>query len=195
MFSHPQTEKEIKSFAETMAAMSCADQVDNAPAGTTGTGLPLLAGWFSTPPQLICNNKGELIRIDFLVVRTQGCTVRLHFWTTLGDMDRDPHTHPWKFKSYILSGGYTNVRTLEDGTTEETVVRVGDTIECPAGAYHQVKDILPGTRTMIVTDEAAPGNAWGYLTDGEHVPFQDSKFTDGFLAEFRKMNWFLPLLK
>lgn len=156
---------------------------------TTSSGLALVAGHFEAPPFVVPNSKGEAFKIEQVVERSPERTVKLVWWF-LPDEDRDPRSHPWPFTSEILSGGYTSRTYWLDGgvvRSEDRVVRAGDVVEYPLHEYHQVVDLLPGTRTRMTCGVARPGNAWGYLDPktGREYPWQeqpDATFMDRMYA-------------
>lgn len=192
-FSEMSLEQKLESVVDLWVnlAQSAVRQVD----GTTTSGQSLVSPFGHQAPQFIVDHLGNLIRTDLVLFRSPEKTIRLHHWTGYGDMSRPPHDHPWEFTSYILKGAYTEVLTTREGVVTERTLSAGQKNHCPAGTFHQVKDPVPGTVSLMVTGQASPGNAWGYLDGGGFVPALEHPVSQGFLDVFKKANWHLPLMK
>lgn len=110
------------------------------------------------------------------------------------DLDRDPHDHPWAFRSIILAGGYREMRygvltdrhSLESDPVPYARVRVKHLVFGPGqvnaiglGEFHQIVELIAvGNRprgpvlTLCVLGEKQ--DSWGFLTeDGVKVPWRD----------------------
>ena len=135
--------------------------------------LYLARFWLTTPEE----NDGRY--------QSAGSTV-LHYFARPDD-DNALHDHPWPFKTSILNGGYTewmpskewlgrfSDRTDFSGTPTtpadqpgpclETEVikldrRPGQRVEKKATDLHMVKDVKPGTWTMVTMGERV--RKWGF---------------------------------
>jgi hypothetical protein len=87
------------------------------------------------------------------------------------DEDSEMHDHPWKNARFlILSGGYTEVRLVEDEPTEFTYGE-GDVNVLDWTTYHRIVDLKPNTWTLGLIGERVQD--WGFLCDGEKVPWQE----------------------
>ncbi|WP_280361313.1 hypothetical protein [Nocardia wallacei] len=113
-------------------------------------------------------------------------TIRLNRWYSpdlRGGQQPRPHSHPWPFDAWILTGGYTEDRyePTGDQITGEPAVRAQLGIEHRAGGhntvprsvYHEVTHIHePGRTLSLMVCGAGEPAAWGYLdtTTARHTP-------------------------
>ncbi|WP_280391278.1 hypothetical protein, partial [Nocardia wallacei] len=106
-------------------------------------------------------------------------TVRLNRWYSpdlRGGHQPRPHSHPWSFNAWLLSGGYTEDRyePTGDQTTGEPSVReqlgvehrAGGRNPVPRSVYHEVTHIHEPGRTLSLMvcgpgDPAAGGEQGG----------------------------------
>ena len=100
------------------------------------------------------------------------------------DADRWPHSHPWTWGfSIILRGSYDEERVEYVPTG-----RVGNLIGLKVlmttrrvrflnfltrDDYHSVTKLHGDVSTLFVTGPRLPDDEWGFLVDGEHVPWRD----------------------
>lgn len=93
-------------------------------------------------------------------------SIRLHHILEPDDA-RDLHDHPWNARTFVLLGGYTEVR--ENGSP---IVRwSGDTALLRYGEYHRIIDVdryLGALTLFVVYRERGP---WGFLVNGRKVPW------------------------
>lgn len=170
---------------------------DGSTAIATSSGLPLISKPFQSTPIHIPNagdgaNARHSYKTELVLLRDPKVrTVKMLWWH--GDDPRDtPHNHPWSFRSAILSGGYSEERFhVSNGVThkETRTYEAGDINVVPSDVFHNVRDVQPGTVTLLDCGEASEGNAWGYLNvaTGERIP--NSQLTPAnFLENFRALN-------
>ena len=148
---------------------------------TTGSGLALTSAELEVPPMHIPDGTGGTFKTELVLSRSSESTHKVLWWHA-DDPREEPHNHPWYFESEILAGGYTDYRYWIDGSGEvqnEVIdLRTGDTNIVTRDIFHNVRDVLPGTRTRMTCGPAAPGNEWGYLNveTGEVLPFDHQSF-------------------
>jgi hypothetical protein len=96
------------------------------------------------------------------------------------DGDRHLHDHPWNARTFILRGGYTEVRPLysdpdmrEFSHLETTINRCeGDTAALKFGEYHRITSVtLGGVWTLFVTGKYR--GTWGFDVDGVKKPWRE----------------------
>lgn len=99
-------------------------------------------------------------------------SLRLHRWYA-DDDHRAPHDHPYWFYTFILRGGYRDVRTevLDAATkklrTSSEILTAGCLRFRPAEHLHSVQDVLPNTWTVLITGR--PIRKWGFLFNGKLI--------------------------
>ena len=94
------------------------------------------------------------------------------------------HSHPWKFRTLVLRGGYRALEYVREGSNRIRMVsyRAGDRYAFPGGqgacAYHTIVDVDAETWTLV-----EPGVAqlpdWGYLVLPDQVGPQAGMVVDG----------------
>lgn len=114
-------------------------------------------------------------------------------WWHEPDARREPHNHPWPFKSFILSGGYKETITYVDESGNPTkaverTYRAGDVNVVPLNSYHTVDEIEPGTATLMVCALNDDIKEWGYLIDNKHVRMQDAGVDETFFKRLCAIN-------
>ena len=169
-------------FAATYEAASAASK-------TIGLGLNMGAGRFESVPIHIPDGSGGVYKTE-LVLQRVPFVEKVNYWHGQ-DPRRDPHNHPWPFRSTILRGGYVETRWTKVEAGGQNVWEkntysyvAGDVNDMPAGVYHTVDSVMPGTVTHMVCGELVPGGLWGHLLDlegplpvGREVPAgKDVKF-------------------
>ncbi len=136
--------------------------------GTLGGGFALKSEHLETPPFHVPNGKGGAYKTELVMVRTPERTEKIIWWYE-DDPRPEPHNHPWRFESTILSGGYTEDRWWIDerGELQKATItyRANDlnlnVVE--KNVFHVVRDVLPKTTTRLLCGQASPNNEWGYL--------------------------------
>ena len=82
------------------------------------------------------------------------------------DSDRDPHDHPWDFRSLLLRGGYDEdvyMRIPPKHVNVTNYRRAPALGKREAETIHQITRVLPGTFTLLLTGPYR--RQWGFLTD------------------------------
>ncbi len=167
------------------------------PTETTTLGFSFHISGVPAVPVHIPGDGNGAYKTELVIERAPDRTVKLNWWHNR-DPRRDPHSHPWPFESIILAGGYTETRftrTLigsESGYDHHEWVEsthtygVGDVNVMPAGVYHTVDSVAPGTVTRMVCGALTSGpKDWGYLVDGKHV---QAKAGSEFIGRLHALN-------
>ena len=152
---------------------------------TIGTGSLLKHADLGTPPLHIPDGKGGCYKTELVVERSAERVVKIQWWHA-PDPRREPHNHPWAFRSTILAGGYTETRFwFHEGALHSArkVYGPGDVNEMPAGMFHTVDVVKPGTVTRMETGPIVEGGDWGYVIDGKYVSAKDDPYPN---ADFFK---------
>lgn len=119
------------------------------------------------------------MRRFFLSPRKWRYRLYLHH-TTMSDLDRDPHDHPWDFWSFMLLGCWIEKRYFLCGTKnccvcpgwlQDVRVEAGDLIRRSPGDIHRITLLSKSAWTLVL---AGPWKRrWGFHTkDG----FVDAEF-------------------
>lgn len=112
-------------------------------------------------------------------------SIRLHH-IVLPDQDRGHmHDHPWNARTFILRGGYVEVRPhpifgrrwdeladwlMPDGRKIEH--HAGETAPLKFGEYHRIVSIAEGGAwTLFVTGKYR--GTWGFLVAGKKIPWRE----------------------
>lgn len=88
------------------------------------------------------------------------------------DEDRHMHDHPWHFKSFILSGSYSEQASFYpdyDALVFETLLP-GDLVEHDARDVHKLKLRSPVVWTLVLT--SGRERVWGYRTANGWIDFK-----------------------
>lgn len=120
-----------------------------------------------------------------------------------------PHTHPWHFNAYPLTGGYRqDVYTVERPQLLSGIeapldvvdvgnvrlrprvsVVAGTRNEMPLDVAHEVVEVEPGTLSLMV---CGPGrkDGWGYIDpdSGLYIPVTKSPIEPSFKAALYALN-------
>lgn len=97
-------------------------------------------------------------------------SIRFHRWYS-DDDPRTLHCHPFSFLTIVLSGGYTDVSDNGNDKLRAGSIRFRD-----ATYRHSVRDVLPGTRTVLFTGPVK--RRWGFYVDSKYIT------RDKYFAEF-----------
>lgn len=113
------------------------------------------------------------------IVQTPWFALYLHF-IFLPDEDRDPHDHPFSFRSLIVRGGYTesvwSVCHCLQGphlTNEHRSRRtwgLGSIHKTSRDVAHMITTLTPGTITLVWA--GAKKQDWGFYPNGLFEPWQ-----------------------
>lgn len=116
----------------------------------------------------LVDGKPELYLRRFFIVRTKLFSIYLHY-IPRPDEDRDPHDHPWTFRSLLLRGGYEEEVFVWDEVSKQRrflkrnvrkAVALGMR---PAETVHQIISVQPNTWTLMFTGPVQ--RQWGFLTE------------------------------
>lgn len=115
-----------------------------------------------------------LLRLGWLKVRVHHIKRK--------DLDRHLHDHPWRTaRTIIMRGHYWEKRRVGDSSLE--VLRIaGDTALLRQSMYHSITYVpRDGVWTLFFTwrrlDRDAEEGDWGFLVNGQHVPWREYKRT------------------
>jgi hypothetical protein len=94
------------------------------------------------------------------------------------DGDRHLHDHPWNARTFILRGGYTEVRPrrhcgMSNWSDTYPVKReAGETAALKFGEYHRITSVSDGgVWTLFVTGKYR--GTWGFDVDGVKKPWRE----------------------
>lgn len=164
---------------------------------------PLLARFLVNHPRLVDRLKARAARTPYTTLRgADGSLYMERYWlvgpTSLlrfvlplmrfhvihrEDMDRDPHDHPWAFRSIILRGSYGEERfEVKDSDSihgdpyrARTAIwrrMPGCAYRMDLGDFHKITRVYEGpVLTLCILGRRQ--ETWGFLTDtGEKVPWR-----------------------
>jgi len=107
------------------------------------------------------------------------------------DKDKHPHSHPWNFFTFILSGGYIenfwSAELDQNGKCKQTITtaRPGRGFFRSRDGFHQLIELLGPTWTFVVTGKDY--DLWGYLVE-ENDEYLYWDF-ESYREEKRKGRW------
>lgn len=159
---------------------------------TTTGGFDLKNDQLESPPAHIPDGKGGAYKTELTLYRSPERTEKIIWWYS-DDPRPEPHNHPWRFESTILSGGYTEDRWWIDDNGElqkRTITYSADgqnvnVVE--TNVFHVVRDVQPKTTTKLLCGQASEGNAWGYL-DLSTKEYTEAEKDPSFLDWMRDIN-------
>jgi hypothetical protein len=94
------------------------------------------------------------------------------------DADRHLHDHPWDGRGRILAGAYVEEREpTSPGPNPLRVYTEGDKTHVRPWRYHRVLRLLRAvagdpSEVWTLLRVTAHAHAWGYLKNGQHVPYE-----------------------
>lgn len=166
----------------------------------TTAGLPLIQANLTAPPLHIPDGNGGAYKTELVLFRSPDRSEKINWWHG-PDPRRDPHNHPWPFRSTILSGALTMTLWRFDWLAcewwQETVsYSAGATYDMPADVFHTVDSVEPGTVTHMQCGplsyphdthvfRAEARGEWGYLVGGVYEP---AKPDPDFRAQLAAIN-------
>lgn len=119
-----------------------------------------------------------LLREGSWLSRTLGIAIRLHVIND-SDGDRAMHTHPFKFRTFILKGGYWERRRYDDQGYAVGIKRVpGDTYEMDIKDAHQIYRLLDDPATTLFIYGARKDD-WYFETEHGMIPHEQYLKTNG----------------
>lgn len=107
------------------------------------------------------------------------------------DVDRDMHDHPWAFVSFVLRGGYSQERADDYFGEDKYNEKVEWFNRIPHNSFHRISWLyrVP-TWTLVFTGPKR--SSWGFLVDGEWVPYRDYIASGGRPTEVQKLRLVSP---
>lgn len=125
-----------------------------------------------------------LLREGSWLSRKLGIAIRLHVINS-NDGDRAMHTHPFKFRTFILKGGYTERRSLDyhypyvsKGLITYVERVPGDTYEMDIKDTHQIVSLPDGPATTLFIYGARKDD-WYFETEHGMIPHEQYLKTNG----------------
>jgi hypothetical protein len=140
----------------------------------------------------IISREGLLHFRRWRLLATPWVSVYIHH-IARSDEDKDPHNHPFAFRSLILKGGYSELVEWWDHPKENRqdtkiqTFRAGQSVYHPTSDYHKIT-LTNGKPawTLVFTGKRNPGQ-WGYLVDGKHVDHVTYRKEKDCRAGFEKL--------
>lgn len=147
------------------------------------------SSWTLVPDPDGVGYKAELtLRLD-----GQPDMVRFNRWMRpdlRGGQQPRPHSHPWWFRSYVLDGGYSEVRReVVDGQIQTAAgsYRSGQANEMPLHVFHEVVEIDDPAAALSMMVIGPGRQPWGYL-DLDTGEFERATLDPGFMARQNAIN-------
>lgn len=91
------------------------------------------------------------------------------------DLDPIPHDHPWRFRSLVLRGGYTeffwpDARAYLENEHQQW--RRWSVHRFPLAGAHRITSVQPGTVTLVIVGRKV--RTWGFWSWGQFTDFRDA---------------------
>lgn len=105
-----------------------------------------------------------------------GFSIRYHDFTP-GHRDADPHSHPWWFITFVISGSYIDESYPSGRPSTCTCNVVNDRVRRfnfryrPQNHVHRVRISSKGCKTIILTGRF--NDTWGFYTPDGYMNFKD----------------------
>lgn len=120
------------------------------------------------------NNKPYLYR--WSILKTKNFAIKVHH--IVDSDDACLHSHPWKFISFILKGGYNEWVLNEDGTKSVKTYKPFSILKRKAEHFHRLElrqdkngNLIPAT-TFVITFKKT--QTWGFITNaGKWIFWKD----------------------
>jgi len=98
-------------------------------------------------------------------------SIRIHH-ILRADVDRNPHNHPWNFRTIVLRGMYTEALLMPDGGTRHQLVAEGQTYARGFSEYHRIASVAKGgVWTLFIMGRKQAH--WGFMVNGQHVHWRE----------------------
>jgi len=118
--------------------------------------------------EVLCNPvTGEGYMVRYRLIDCKWFGIYLHHFLA-PDWSRDPHDHPVRFVSLILSGGYFEEISSRRGVFRTSEHRALSINNIPATRIHRIVYILPNTWTLCF--RGPRWRQWGFYTKNGYVP-------------------------
>ncbi len=79
------------------------------------------------------------------------------------DKDHHCHSHPWNFVSFILWGGYREIRFVEGQPPLSYERKAPCVFRCTTDQFHKIVALYKPTTSLVITGRRK--SEWGYQTD------------------------------
>jgi hypothetical protein len=122
----------------------------------------------------IRSKAGELHFKRWRIIETPWFNIYIHK-ICQSDKDKDPHDHPWNYRTIILKGAYKEMlcQTYEDTSTGESIRRIHrisvkefhrwNSVKRKWYDGHKIELISAPVWTLVITGKHR--GVWGYITD------------------------------
>ncbi len=90
-----------------------------------------------------------------------------------GDLDRDPHDHPWRFWTFPLVAYNEEIRDPETGEMRMNRVHRFQLHHRPATYTHRVVGITNGSKIVTLVWHGPKERSWGFWVDGTWIHWRD----------------------
>lgn len=98
-------------------------------------------------------------------------SIRVHH-IQRADFDRNPHNHPWNFRTIVLRGTYTEELLMPDGSKSYMVAAKGQTYTRKVNEYHRVASVCrDGVWTLFIMGPKLC--RWGFWVNGRSVYWRE----------------------
>ena len=117
---------------------------------------------------IILDNQLYLSR--FNIIQTPWFGIKIH-WILRPDPDRSIHTHPWRFISFVLKGGYSEYYSKRpDKSNIILSKRINWFNYHNIKSAHQIYSVSPKTLTLVFTGKRV--ESWGFYKDGKFIDWK-----------------------
>lgn len=120
---------------------------------------------------------GQLYLTRLNLIKTPWFSIKLH-WIHRPDPDRDLHTHPWWFMSFVLSGGYTEYISEAPSHMKGWPRRINNFNFKDKITAHRISQVDPGTVTLIISGPKDHIRSWGFY-DADTLEYTHWKDYEG----------------
>ncbi len=122
---------------------------------------------------------GQLYLTRLTLFKCPWFSIKLH-WIHKADPDRDMHTHPWNFVSFVLRGGYNEIMSEYPKIIDDKERSIKWFNKMNTISAHRIISVMPNTITLVIT--GAKQKDWGFwVADGD-----DRRYID--YREYIKIN-------
>lgn len=112
------------------------------------------------PDELIMDGQERVYMRRWWLRRESGGNWYLHNMIR-PDAVKDPHNHPWGFRTWVLSGGYLDVSYQRAQCLGIEYVLAGQVRDRQADHMHVIPEVLEDTWTLVHTGAKRP-QSWGF---------------------------------
>ncbi len=161
-----------------------------------------LLSWLTTPRLILRRGQDQLAYLTRWGIRTRYLSIFIHRFEGPDPGDH-LHDHPWGFVSFILRGGYDELRAPVESATLRARVAAGGRWNLlpgspmsyrfpfnainvmPLSTAHTITYAIPGTLTLVICGRKRDGKGWGFYTEDGYVPHGDYEHPDrSLVAEY-----------